>query len=878
MKKAYRPDVIEPKWQKKWEKDKLYKTADKSDKKKFYCLDFFPYPSGAGLHAGHVEGYTATDIYSRYMRTKGYNVLHPMGWDAFGLPAENYAIKSGVHPNETTQKAIANYKRQVKMLGISYDWSREIDTSDPNYYKWTQWFFLLMFENGLAYRKKAPVNWCPTDQTVLANEQVIKKDDKNVCERCETEVEQRDLEQWFFRITDYTEELLKGLERIDWPESTKQGQRNWIGRQEGVNIFWPVVGSDLVLATFTKFPETIFGATFISISPEHELVGKLTTPEHKNEVEKYCKDAKKKTNLQRTELEKDKTGVFTGSYVTNQVTGEKVPVWVSDYVLATYGTGVVFGCPAHDKRDFNFGKKYGLPIKRVLVAKAGDDKVGPIEGEQDILEEGILVNSEFLDGLATAEAKQKIAEHLLEKGFGERHVFYNLRDWLISRQRYWGPPIPIVDCPHCAHFEKEEECCGGDCGCDHEEGEKHEHAHKHDHKHEKEEGGCCGGGCCGERKLQTTVVDGVEYALIPVSLDDLPVKLPNDVDFKPTGQSPLVSSKTFHKVKCPNCGATKGVRRESDTLDTFVDSSWYFFRFIDPKNAKTFADQTKIDNFMPIDFAFGGAEHTVLHLLYCRFFTKVLFDVGYIEFDEPMAKLRHQGTVLGTDGRKMSKRWGNIINPDDVVAALGADTMRTYEMFMGPIDATKAWSTGGVEGVRRFYNRVWDLSHQVIESKNKKSGSEVQKRINKLVKKVGSDIEALKFNTAVAAMMEFVNFWQANVKDVGLDALKLFIQALAPFGPHIAEELWQEMGEKYSVTVAPWPKYNEELIQDEIVEIVVQVNGKLRGKIEVSTSEMGDKELVKSRALSAEKVREIVENKTIKNFIYIEGKLVNIVI
>ncbi|OGC50707.1 hypothetical protein A2716_01555 [candidate division WWE3 bacterium RIFCSPHIGHO2_01_FULL_40_23] len=847
MKKIYRPDEIEPKWQKKWETDKIYQVKDTTDKKKFYCLDMFPYPSGAGLHVGHVEGYTATDVYSRYMRASGYNVLHPMGWDAFGLPAENYAIKEKIHPKETTQKAIEKFKSQIKRTGLSYDWSREIDTSSPEYYKWTQWLFLLLFKNGLAYRKKAPVNWCPSCRTVLANEQVIKSEDKNVCERCGTEVVKKELEQWFFKITEYADRLLQDLSKIDWPQSTKQGQRNWIGRSDGAIISFKIDGSSEFVEVFTTRADTLFGATYLVLSPEHPAVLKVTKKEYAKEVEKYKEGAAKKSEIQRSAVEKEKSGVFTGSYAINPANDEKIPVWIADYVLMGYGTGAIMAVPAHDERDYLFAVKYKLPIKKVIKKEGNDSEVVYCD------EEGVLENSGKYNGLNSELAREKIVRDLEKEGNARSEVTYKLRDWLISRQRYWGAPIPIIYCPHCAHFEDEGGCCGGECGCDH--------------------GGSCEG--C----YDTTEIDGVRYAIVPVPVEDLPVKLPVDVDFKPTGESPLMRSKDFQaNVKCPKCGAIKGVKREVDTMDTFVDSSWYFFRFCDPHNDKEFASKEKMQKFLPVDMYMGGAEHTVLHLLYSRFLTKVLFDLGFTHFDEPFMKLRHQGLVLAGDSQKMSKRWGNIINPDDVISAFGADTMRTYEMFIGPIEATKAWSTQGVEGVRRFYNRVWSLSLDAIERGLKVSEKNVLKMVHKLIKKVGSDIEELKFNTAVSAMMEFSNFWKENKDLVGLDSLKLFVEVMAPFAPHIAEEIWEMAGEKYSVTTASWPEYDDGLIAEDEVTVVVSVNGKVRDRVKFTLGEIKDKELVKSRVLSSEKMREIISARNVKDFIYVEGKIVNIVL
>jgi len=883
----YQPVKFEKKWQERWEKEGVYKTPKKVDpKRKFYCLDMFPYPSGAGLHVGHVEGYTATDIYSRYMRMRGYQVLHPMGWDAFGLPAENYAVKTGIHPQETTEKAIQTFISQIKALGLSYDWDTEIGTHRPDYYKWTQWFFLLLYQKGLAYKATAPVNWCPSCQTVLANEQVV--DGK--CERCDTEVTQKDMEQWFFKITAYADRLLEDLDKIDWPESTKEGQRNWIGRSEGAIIKFEIrnsklqtnskfeaPNSKLYIEVFTTRPDTVFGATYLVLAPEHPMVNKITTDEYKQAVKEYQEQTKKKTALQRSALEKDKTGVFTGAYAINPVNGKKIPIWIADYVMTTYGTGAIMAVPAHDQRDLEFALKYGLEVVKVVtpktakytviekslegevekqLAKYGEVRVikeddewgkffevkvkGGKEAEfieflkanllaesddggawyadsvgtsnkvvfrgrtfnilykeqleafkkyalstgmpkdqlvepQAYVEDGININSDFLDGLETPKAKEAIIKWLEEKGIGKRQVTYKLRDWLISRQRYWGAPIPIIYCTKCGSKDKP--------------------------------------------------------ATVPVPEKDLPVMLPDDVDFKPTGESPLKYSKSFHDVACPACGA-KGegvVWRESDTMDTFVDSSWYFFRFTDPKNDKEFANKQAIKTWMPVDLYMGGAEHTVLHLLYSRFFTKVLKDAGYIDFDEPFMKLRHQGLILAEDGRKMSKRWGNVINPDDEVKKFGADTVRMYEMFMGPLKDAKPWSTAGERGVYRFLRKVWSLQDKVVDQKPSR---EEERMIHKLIAYTGKGIESLSMNTVIARFMEFVNHYTKQDK-LPLSVWRRFLLLMAPFAPHTTEELWYRMGGRFSIHQQKWPEYDPEMVKDEQVEVVVAINGKTRGTITV---------------------------------------------
>ncbi|MFH2105330.1 MAG: leucine--tRNA ligase, partial [Parcubacteria group bacterium] len=667
----YNPQKIEPKWQARWEKDKAFRADDSSKKEKFYCLDMFPYPSSHGLHVGHPEGYTATDIISRYQRMQGKEVLHTMGWDAFGLPAENFAIKSGVHPMETTTQSIKTFRQQIKSLGFSYDWEREVNTSSPEYYRWTQWIFLQLYKNGLAYKKKAAANWCESCKTVLANEQVI--DGK--CERCKNEVEQRDLKQWFFKVTDYAERLLDDLDNIDWPESIKLMQRNWIGKSTGCDVSWKVKDQDIVLDTFTTTVDTIYGVTFAVISPEHSDLAKLIKPENKEEAEKYIDEAKKKPEIDRLAEGVDKTGVFTGSYLVHPFTSEDVPLWIADYVLMSYGTGVVMGVPAHDKRDYDFAQKYDFPIVQSVTLGNGEsffyDDLDKYNVEGKITDSG-----EFTD-MSIIEGRKKIIDVLEKKNAGQPKIQYKLRDWLISRQRYWGAPIPIIYCNK-----------------------------------------------CGE---------------VPVPEDQLPVKLPTDVDFKPTGESPLKDSQTFHEVECPKCGAAEGVTREVDTMDTFVCSSWYFLRYCDSQNDKVFVDNDKLAQWMPVDLYVGGAEHACLHLIYARFFYKVLKDLGYIKVDsakdhnEPFQKLKNQGMILGEDHQKMSKSRGNVVNPDDVISVDGADTLRLYEMFMGAFEDVKPWDMKSIRGVRRFLDRVWDLREKVVDYK---ANETEQKVLHQTIKKV----------------------------------------------------------------------------------------------------------------------------------------------
>ena len=832
---------IEQKWQKKWGKEKLYKTSENKDKPKYYVLDMFPYPSGEGLHAGHVESYTATDIMSRYMRLKGKNVLHPQGWDAFGLPAENYAVKTKIHPSITTRQAIDTFKKQMNMMGFSYDWSREVNSSDPNYYKWTQWFFLLFYKNGLAYKKKAKVNWCDSCQTVLANEQA----EGGICERCKSEVVQKDMEQWFFKITDFIEDkgetagLLTGLDKVDWPESTKAAQKNWIGKSAGAQFEMKIKGSDLKMEVYTTRLDTVFGMTYAVIAPEHKLVQELKG-QIKNwpEVKKYLKEAKKKTDLERMET-KEKTGVkLAGVEAVNPFNNQAIPVFAADYVLAHYGTGAVMAVPAHDERDFEFAKKYNLPIRFVIASDQGErgnltdgkfrlrpdvseiaaSPAAPRNDKEVFTDDGVLINSGKYNGLTSEQAREKMAEWLEEEKIGARKINYKIRDWLVSRQRYWGAPIPIIYCAK-----------------------------------------------CGE---------------VPVPEKDLPVRLPTDVDFMPTGESPLVKSKKFHDVKCPKCGSP--ARRESDTMDTFVCSSWYYLRYADPKNKKEFADREALKKWLPVDLYVGGAEHTVLHLLYSRFFTKVLHNLGYLGFDEPFLKLRHQGIILAEDGRKMSKSFGNIINPDDVVKEYGADALRMFEMFMGPLEDMKPWNTRGIIGISRFLEKIWQFYGKIklVDCGGGKKPCEnalngLPKMLHKTIKKVSEDMENLRFNTAISQMMIFINF-ASKFEAIPRAAAEKFLILLWPFVPHLAEELWEKLGHKESIFKEKWPEYDKKMIIDEKINLVVQVNGKVRETIEVS-ADISENE-AKKIALESENIKKWLEDKEVKKVIFVKGKLINIVI
>ncbi|MBI2484905.1 leucine--tRNA ligase [Candidatus Uhrbacteria bacterium] len=762
----YNHREIEPKWQKRWEKNHAGEVTEEKRKREDarYHLVMFPYPSGAGLHVGHVESYTGVDIMTRKARMEGKHVLFPIGFDAFGLPAENYAIKSGTHPAETTKAAIENFTRQMKSVGLSFDWSRTLSTADPAYYKWTQWIFLKLYEAGLAYKAKAPVNWCESCHTVLANEQVV----DGRCDRCHNPVVQKELEQWFFRITKYAEELLAGLEHLDWPERLKAMQRNWIGRSEGVEIDFLLVAGNrqpAAVRVFTTRPDTIFGATYLVLAPEHPLVGELTTSAREEEVEAYKKSAAKKTALERAELSREKTGVFTGSYAINPATGENIPIWIADYVLASYGVGAIMAVPAHDERDRAFAEIYNLPIKNIVPE---------------------------------------------ENNFGTKKTTYRLRDWLVSRQRFWGAPIPIVYDP---------------------EGQPH-----------------------------------------PVKEKHLPLLLPTDVDFRPTGESPIARSEEYAKRAEKLYG--KGWRFEVDTMDTFVDSSWYFLRYVDPTNEKKFADAKSLDYWCPVDLYVGGVEHAVLHLLYARFFCYALKDLGIISFDEPFLKLRNQGMILGPDGAKMSKSRGNVINPDEVVAAFGADTLRMYEMFMGPFEEAKPWDTNGVLGVRRFLDRVWRVSEEVGDvgkaGKVEKVG-EVEREIHKTIKKVSEDTDAMRFNTAIAQMMICANAMQDGVRR---ESFEMFVKILAPYAPHLAEEIWEKLGHSVSIFDGVWPSYDPALAQDVTVEFAVQVNGKLRATISLSKdTSQADVETQARRQVGGH-----LADRKVARVVFVPGRLINFVV
>ena len=832
----------EPKWQKYWAENKTFAvTEDPSfpKEKRAYVLDMFPYPSGAGLHVGHPEGYTATDIYCRYLRMNGFNVLHPMGFDSFGLPAENYAIQTGTHPAITTSKNINTFTRQIKSLGFCYDWDREISTCDPDYYHWTQWIFEKLFEKGLAYESQAPINWCPHCKTGLANEEV--KEGK--CERCGAQVEKKNIRQWVLKITAYAQRLLDDLDLVDWPESVKLMQRNWIGKSEGASVLFQVKGlendPDGKLEVFTTRCDTLFGATYMVISPEHPLVAKLTTKDNEKAVKDYIAEAAKKSDLDRTDLAKEKTGVFSGSYAINPVNGKEIPIWIADYVLISYGTGAIMAVPAHDTRDWEFAKKFNLPIIEVLKSEVDVQ-------EQAWTEDGIHVNSGFLDGLNKADAIEKMIEFLEERKIGHKMVNFKLRDWIFSRQRYWGEPIPLIHCPHCG------------------------------------------------------------TVLVPEN--ELPLTLPEVQSYQPsgTGESPLANIESWVNCKCPKCGAP--AKRETNTMPQWGGSCWYYLRYIDPKNKKVFVDPEKEKYWMPVDLYIGGTEHAVLHLLYARFWHKVLYDLGLVSTVEPFARLVNQGMITSfayqrpnkslvpadqvienADGTftdketgeklerviaKMSKSLKNVINPDEVIAQYGADTMRMYEMFMGPLQVSKPWSTSGIAGVWRFIDRIWRLGDEKTITEEK-APTEILKSLHKTIKKVTEDTATLNFNTAISQMMVYINDL-SKLETLPREAWEPLILMIAPYAPHLAEELWEKAGHKPSVANVSWPKYNEALTIDAEIQIVCQINGKVRAKIMLSKD--ATKEEIIAAAKANENVQKYLDGATIVKEIVVPGKLVSFVV
>ncbi|MBC1431067.1 leucine--tRNA ligase [Listeria welshimeri] len=794
---------MEPKWQQYWSEHNTFKTTEDKDKENFYALDMFPYPSGAGLHVGHPEGYTATDILSRMKRMQGKNVLHPIGWDAFGLPAEQYAIDTGNDPEEFTALNIANFTRQIKSLGFSYDWDREINTTDPEYYKWTQWIFEKLYENGLAYEAEIAVNWCPALGTVLANEEVI--DGKS--ERGGFPVFRKPMRQWMLKITAYADRLLDDLDLVDWPENIKDMQRNWIGRSEGAEVTFKIKDSDETFNVFTTRPDTLFGATYTVFAPEHELIEKITTPEQKEAVETYKKQVELKSELERTDLAKDKTGVFTGAYAINPINGEEVPIWIADYVLIQYGTGAIMAVPAHDERDFEFAQQFGLNIRPVL--EGGDVTKEAFTGD------GPHINSEFLDGLAKEEAITAAIDWLEKEGIGSRKITYRLRDWLFSRQRYWGEPIPVI------HWE-----------------------------------------------------DG-ETTLVPE--EELPLLLPKATEIKPsgTGESPLANLHDW--VNVTDEFGRKG-RRETNTMPQWAGSSWYFLRYIDPKNTEAIADKEKLTEWLPVDVYIGGAEHAVLHLLYARFWHKFLYDISVVPTKEPFQKLFNQGMILGENNEKMSKSRGNVVNPDEVVEKYGADTLRMYEMFMGPLDASIAWNENGLEGARKFLDRIWRLfvteEGILAEKVTTTANANLEKAYHHMVKTVTNHYENLRFNTGISQLMIFIN--EAYKQDsIPKEYVEGFVQLLSPIAPHLAEELWEILGHTETISYVTWPTYDETKLVEDEVEIVLQVNGKVKSKITVAKS-LGKEELEKI-AQEDDKMKENLAGKTIRKVVVVPGKLVNIV-
>ncbi|KUP05480.1 leucyl-tRNA synthetase [Bacillus coahuilensis p1.1.43] len=799
---SFQHKEIEQKWQHYWETNKTFKTTEDKEKPKFYALDMFPYPSGAGLHVGHPEGYTATDILSRMKRMQGYNVLHPMGWDAFGLPAEQYALDTGNDPAEFTKLNVDNFRRQIKALGFSYDWDREVNTTDPSYYKWTQWIFTKLYEKDLAYVDEVAVNWCPALGTVLANEEVV----DGVSERGGHPVERRPMKQWMLRITAYADRLLDDLDLVDWPESIKDMQRNWIGRSEGAEVNFTIEGTDQSFDVFTTRPDTLFGATYAVLAPEHPLVDTITSPEQKEAVKAYIDSIKSKSDLERTDLAKEKTGVFTGAYAVNPANGEKMPIWIADYVLMSYGSGAIMAVPAHDERDYEFAKQFDLKI--VEVVSGGDVEKEAFTGD------GEHVNSDFLNGLNKEEGIEKAIAWLEEKGIGTKKVTYRLRDWLFSRQRYWGEPIPVI------HWE-----------------------------------------------------DGT-MTTVPAS--ELPLVLPKTTEIKPsgTGESPLANIEEWVNVVDPETG--KKGRRETNTMPQWAGSCWYYLRYIDPTNEEYLAAPEKLDEWLPVDMYIGGAEHAVLHLLYARFWHKFLYDIGVVPTKEPFQKLFNQGMILGENNEKMSKSKGNVVNPDDIVESHGADTLRLYEMFMGPLEASIAWSTTGLDGSRRFLDRIWRLfiteDGTVSEKVQATADASLDKTYHQTVKKVTEDYEGLRFNTAISQLMVFINDAYKS-EAISKDYVEGFIKLLSPIAPHLAEELWNKLGYSESISYAAWPTFDESKLVDNEVEIVVQVNGKVRSKLMVPREATRD-ELEK---LGLEEVASQIEGKTVRKVIAVPGKLVNIV-
>ncbi|MFA7049834.1 MAG: leucine--tRNA ligase [Patescibacteria group bacterium] len=798
---------IEKKWQKYWEDNKTYKVEIDKNKKKFYSLVEFPYPSGAGVHVGHVKGQTAVDIFSRFKRMNGYNVLNAMGWDAFGLPAENFAIKNKKHPGDFTKKNIENFRRQIKSFGPSFDWDREIDTTDPKYYKWTQWIFLKLFEMGLVYERDAPINWCPSCKTGLANEEVL--DGK--CERCESVVEQKNMKQWFLKITDYAEKLLADLDDLDWPEYIKTSQKNWIGKSEGAEIDFEIDGFSEKIKVFTTRIDTIFGCSYVVLAPENKLVLKLKAKiKNWQEVQNYINEIKNKTDLERTDLNKNKSGVcLEGVWAINPFNKERVSIFLADYVLASYGTGAVMAVPAHDERDFEFAKKYNLDIKRVIAKENSSND----NNEECYVDDGFLINSGDFTELSSADARVKMINFGEKNSFTKRKINYKLRDWLFSRQRYWGEPIPIIKCSQCGN--------------------------------------------------------------VPVPEKELPLLLPEIENYEPsgTGESPLAKIDSWVNVKCPKCGQL--AKRETNTMPQWAGSSWYFLRYIDPHNEKKMASEESLKYFMPVDIYFGGAEHTTVHLLYSRFWNKALYDQGIVPVSEPYKRRVQHGLILAEDGRKMSKRWGNVINPDDVIESYGADVMRVYIMFMGPYGDTSAWSTSAINGINRFVNKIWSLLEK--EVCDELADKETLNILHKTIKKVGEDIENISFHTAISQLMILLNYL-SSLEKINKEVFNVYLKLLAPFTPHLSEEMYQRLNSDVNQSIFDfsWPEYDLDLIKDEKVKIAIQINGKLRDSLEVNFD--SEEDFILSLAKERELVQKWLENKEIVKIIFVKNRLINIVV
>ena len=802
MATQYNHSAIEKKWRENWEEKPI--NVNDGRKEKYYCLDMFPYPSGSGLHVGHWRGYVISDVWSRYQLLKGKYVIHPMGWDAFGLPAENYAIKMGVHPAKSTEANIRNIKRQIKQIAAIYDWDMEVNTTDPDFYKWTQWIFVQMFKKGLAYEKEFPINWCPSCKTGLANEEVV----NGCCERCGTTVTKKNLRQWMLKITAYAERLLNDLDKLDWPEKVKKMQTDWIGKSYGAEVDFPIDGREEKITVYTTRPDTLYGATFMVLAPEHALAKSLATDETREAVEKYIFDSSMRSNVDRMQA-KEKTGVFTGSYAINPLNGAKTPIWLSDYVLADYGTGAIMCVPAHDDRDFEFARKFGLPIVQV-IAKDGKEIENMTEAYTEA--NGIMINSGDWNGLESAVLKKEAPYMIEEKGFGHKTVNYKLRDWVFSRQRYWGEPIPIIHCPK--------------CGC------------------------------------------------VPVPDDLLPLKLPEVDSYQPTGtgESPLAAIDEWVNTTCPVCGAP--AKRETNTMPQWAGSSWYFLRYVDSHNKEDLVSREKADKYLPVDMYIGGVEHAVLHLLYSRFYTKFLCDIGAIDFDEPFKKLFNQGMITGKNGIKMSKSKGNVVSPDDLVRDYGCDSLRLYELFVGPPELDAEWDDRGIEGVSRFLNRFWNL---VMDNKDKdvKASKEMIKLRHKLVYDIEYRFNQFSLNTVISGFMEYNNkLIELARKEGGIDkeTLKTFVILLAPFAPHIGEELWQQLGGTDSVFHAQWPECDEEAMKDDEIEVAVQINGKTRAVISISADSSKEDAIAAGR----EAVKEKMTGNVVKE-IYVPGKIINIV-